>query len=71
MNPPPFTLDLGFPAAGKEVALFVQEHMAEELVKLEEYREGDFPGALVRCVEAISHSIQPFVASGLLGNLCA
>eukprot|EP00752_Nemacystus_decipiens_P018431 g16523.t1 len=33
---------------GKEVALFVQEHMAEELTKLQEYRGGDFPGALIR-----------------------
>eukprot|EP00903_Cladosiphon_okamuranus_P021524 g19787.t1 len=33
---------------GKEVALFVQEHMAEELTKLQEYKGGDFPGALVR-----------------------
>ncbi|CAM9754127.1 unnamed protein product [Pylaiella littoralis] len=33
---------------GKEVALFVQEHMVEELVKLQEYRAGDYPGALAR-----------------------
>ncbi|CAN0555794.1 unnamed protein product, partial [Ectocarpus sp. 12 AP-2014] len=33
---------------GKEVALFVQEHMAKELVKLEEYRGGDYPRALAR-----------------------
>ncbi|CBJ28912.1 conserved unknown protein [Ectocarpus siliculosus] len=33
---------------GKEVALFVQEHMAKELVKLEEYRSGDYPRALAR-----------------------
>lgn len=45
--PPPLCVS-GWLFAGKEVALFVQEHMAEELIKLQEYRGGDFPGALIR-----------------------
>ena len=36
---------------GKEVALFVQEHLAEELVKLDDFKGGDFPQALIRCVD--------------------
>lgn len=47
-----------FPNAGKEVALFVQEHIAAELVKLEEYKGGDFPGALTRFG---SHPLHPFM----------
>lgn len=45
---------------GKEVALFVQEHLAEELVKLEEFKGGNFPGALARChTVALHDSIVP------------
>lgn len=31
------------------MALFVQEHLVEELVKLDEYKGGDFPAGLARC----------------------
>ncbi|CAM9591725.1 unnamed protein product, partial [Discosporangium mesarthrocarpum] len=33
---------------GKEVALFVSEHLPEELVALEEFKAGDYVEALVR-----------------------
>lgn len=47
--------------AGKEVALFVQEHLAEELVKLEEFKDGDFQQALIRCISTISSDVIYFV----------
>lgn len=33
---------------GREVARFVHRHMAEELVRLDEYQRGDIGAALVR-----------------------
>lgn len=35
------------------MALFVREHLAEELVKLEEFKGGDFQRALIRCISII------------------
>lgn len=43
------------------MALFVQEHLAEELVKLEEFKGGDFRQALIRCISTFFSYVTFFV----------
>ncbi len=47
---------------GREVARFVRVHMADELVRLEEYQSGDFEAALVRVFHRMDEMCARFLS---------